>query len=968
MRCSPPALRPVVLLMGLASLGTLVLLPCQAQQVYRNGFESDHTSWVKGSADADYTEAVHDRTNLAAHDGQRCEHLRLFARQGSHIYYQLPTKRAPISEELSIGLWVKSTRPGVKFLARVVLPNERDPYSLDDRLTALIQGDAYRLTDRWQCLHIARTVALCQQQQNFMQNRLKKPLNFKDAYIDMLILNVYGGPGENEVWIDDLEMGPVLEDPPATAGKTPGTPTGLTRPSGRAAVVEFKGSNLWVNGKRFFFRGIRYSDTPLAALRNAGFNTLWLDAGTSPAVVRQAAELGFRLVPALPAGDDTHFVSTEGLSQEVSQFPETGEILGWDLGGSLTHRDRDLQGVMRTAQLVRSADPGRPLIGDAWDGLAPYARNVNMLGTHRWPLMTGLELPQYREWLEQRRQLAWQGQPGTFMWTWIQTQAPDWYTQVAYNQPAAAAFKEPIGPQPEQVRLMTYQAVAAGCRGLGFWSDRFLADSHQGRDRLLGVALVNQELEMLEPLLVTAEGPPAWIDTSIPEVKAAVFRTAEGVLVLPLWCGRGAQFVPGQAAVNKLTMVVPQVPQDMQAWEVTPGEVRGLMRKRVVGGTEVTVGEFGLSTAIVFTADILLVKRFQEQCHDLRQVASQWTYELALQELDKVVHVERMLEQDGHKLPDGPQLLKNAETRLRRAKEHWDNRLFSESYREAQRALRPMRILMRAQFDKATDPKALDTPVASPYAVSFFTLPRHWQLMDQVKASSPGANLLPGGGFEAEPSAVQASWQVEDLTLDPVEMKAVRVAQLEAGPKQALEKKTEKQTPAGKEKGKEKKLDLTQGAKEKDKASKKKVLPKAEVAPKEGKQCLMLRVTARNPALTPAILEGTYLAITSPPVSLTPGSLVQVSCWVTIPVPLTGSVDGALFYDSAGGEPLAIRLRETMPWKKFTLYRRVPADGKLRVTLALTGMGTVYFDDVRVEPLNPGVTTTTTVARPTTTR
>jgi hypothetical protein len=59
-----------------------------------------------------------------------------------------------------------------------------------------------------------------------------------------------------------------------------------------------------------------------------------------------------------------------------------------------------------------------------------------------------------------------------------------------------------------------------------------------------------------------------------------------------------------------------------------------------------------------------------------------------------------------------------------------------------------------------------------------------------------------------------------------------------------------------------------------------------------------------------------------------------------------------LLYDSAGGEPLAVRLTETIKdWKKYTLYRHVPPSGKLTVTLALTGMGKVYFDDVRVEPM-----------------
>ena len=39
-----------------------------------------------------------------------------------------------------------------------------------------------------------------------------------------------------------------------------------------------------------------------------------------------------------------------------------------------------------------------------------------------------------------------------------------------------------------------YTALGCGYRGLAFGSDRSLADSHTGRDRLLGFALLNQGL------------------------------------------------------------------------------------------------------------------------------------------------------------------------------------------------------------------------------------------------------------------------------------------------------------------------------------------------------------------------------------------------------------------------------------------------------------------------------------------
>jgi len=107
-------------------------------------------------------------------------------------------------------------------------------------------------------------------------------------------------------------------------------------------------------------------------------------------------------------------------------------------------------------------------------------------------------------------------------------------------------------------------------------------------------------------------------------------------------------------------------------------------------------------------------------------------------------------------------------------------------------------------------------------------------------------------------------------------------------------------------------------------------------------------------------LERTFLAVDSPPVRLPPGTIVRVSAWMKVSQPIGATADGALFYDDAGGEPLAVRLLDTKDpltnqsvWKKFHLYRRVPASGQISVTLALTGVGVAYFDDVRIEPMVP---------------
>ena len=195
----------------------------------------------------------------------------------------------------------------------------------------------------------------------------------------------------------------------------------------------------------------------------------------------------------------------------------------------------------------------------------------------------------------------------------------------------------------------------------------------------------------------------------------------------------------------------------------------------------------------------------------------------------------------------------------------------------------------------------LSTPVASPYAVSFYTLPTHWRFMDQVHQATFGNNVLPDGDFELGPERIPHAWSPQEVTIDKVVMESRRV----------------------------------------------------DVQPKEGRRCLMLKITPQNAEAPPQALERTFLAINTPAVHLPPGTLVQISGWLKIPAPIKASPDGALFYDSAGGEPLGVRLTGKTDWRKFTLYRRVPNSGLVSVTLALTGIGTVYFDDIRIEPEVP---------------
>lgn len=900
-------MRPGVASHAFWATGALALAlatAAQGQQIHRYPFEAREVALIKGTTDVNVREIAHDITDATSRGGQFSEHLQFVSEQGSSIYYYYPTSRAPVIEDLSVHLWVKGNRPGAQLMVRVVLPKEHTANNLDEPLTILLRGDTYQTVSRWQQLDVRRPLNLMNKQQQVLREQLKRDVDIRDAYVDRIVLNAYSGPGMTEIWVDDLEIGPVSDKVPAmltNRGKDQSSPnlqmpSGNSRPPNRAPVVELTDGQLKVNGRKIFPRAIRVTDAPLKALRDANFNMVFLNANVAPAILDEASQLGFWVAPMLHSPEEGLLLTKPDLLQQtINRFQGNDGILFYDLGDGLTYEQADL--VSSFAKQVRGLDPNRPLAADIWDGYRTYARSIDLQGAHRWPLYTGLELSSYREWLNQRRLL---GRSGAFQWTWIQTHLPEWYSNLVYDQPTSNGFDEPVGPQPEQIRLLTYLALSAGSRGLGFWSDRFLADSHQGRDRLLEVALLNLELKMLESLLVTTSDDPIWIPTSEPEVKAAVFRRSNGgMLVFPMWLGKGAQCVPGQSAAAQLKMVIPSTPAGSEPWEIAPGMVTMLTPERVPGGTQITLREFGLTTAIVFTADNgpngLLV-RLQDQAKQNGKRASELARDLAEESIRKVGIVYNKLVQAGHALPDGTQLMDRANTLLQKAKESYARGQYRDAYADADRALRPLRILMREEWKQAT--KDLCSPVASPYALSYFTLPQHWQFMERLKQQTFGENLLTDGDFEqAAPKSTQG-WLTQEAKLDAVDFVSRRVTD----------------------------------------------------APKKGKQCMMLQINSTDKENPPVALERAFLAVHSAAVTQPPGSWVRVSCWVRIPKPITASVDGVLFYDSGAGEPLAVRMTAPTGWKELVLYRKVPASGQIHATLAITGLGTAYFDDVRIEP------------------
>jgi hypothetical protein len=323
---------------------------------------------------------------------------------------------------------------------------------------------------------------------------------------------------------------------------------------------------------------------------------------------------------------------------------------------------------------------------------------------------------------------------------------------------------------------------------------------------------------------------------------------------------------------------------------------------RESGGCVVRLENFSLTSAILFTSDFSqkgMVVTLQNQQRDLGRMAAQWLHDQAQEEIEKTERVVTELEAIAPALSDARALLARARSALARCHRHRINAEHTEAYEQAEVALRALRLLRRAYWDRAV--RDIDSPVCTPYGVSFYTLPQHWRMLGQMQALYPPApSVLPGGDFEMSTDQALPGWIAPTpQNLDPVQCRVRRVTDRRVS----------------------------------------------------GRQSVLLQVWPNHPKEEPDCLERTAATLHSPEVQLPPGTYVRISAKVFIPAALRGSPDGLMFYDSSVGEGLAMRMTDaTKNWRRVSLYRKVGPSGKIRVTLSLNAIGAAYVDDVTIEP------------------
>jgi hypothetical protein len=174
----------------------------------RDSFETTGTVWEQEQTDATINLYAHDRSKRAVHDGRLSEHFQFASGPGSSFFYSYALPKVPVTDDLRVSLFVRANRTGIRIFGRVILPQDTDPDSGQPTFV-LVPGTIYDNVDRWQRVELVSMLPSIEAQARVIRATTRRPVSLEGAYLERIVTNLYGGPGETEVFLDELTLAPV---------------------------------------------------------------------------------------------------------------------------------------------------------------------------------------------------------------------------------------------------------------------------------------------------------------------------------------------------------------------------------------------------------------------------------------------------------------------------------------------------------------------------------------------------------------------------------------------------------------------------------------------------------------------------------------------------------------------------------------------------------------------------------------
>jgi len=855
---------------------------------FQEGFESSKTSWQLRHSDCQAKILIQERQFQNAHSGAGCEHLELRMGRGTYAHLSYDISPVRVIDELKPSLWIKSNGRHLRLLARVVLPRTIDPQS-GKPLKFLIHGSHYQLVGQWERLTIDRCRDAMMKQIPSLRSQFGSAVDPKQAFVDMIVLNAYAGPGATKIWTDDLRIAtPIINSSPLphqedSSNGTVGTST-ISRVSRTTALspepgIQLQGPLLLVEKRPFFPRIIEYNGESLQWLQKLGFNTIALKNRPTADQIATAKRLGLWFT-----------VLSRNPSNEQPLQTIRDRCLAFDLGNQLTKQD--FPDLKRTVHAIRDLDsPQTPLLAASPAAMFnAYSRQCDLLRLPWNPLYQSADL---NAAIRSLRGSIGQLRHGSPYWVSIPTQPS--VGLISQWNAFGTRHLFPREVEADQVRFLAFSAVASGARGLYFqsWSRLDAPDTSTGI-RCNTLEWINHEIRLIEPWL--AGGVYLGdLKTGAADIRGSLWQTERAKLLILLRSSARQQYVSSPSKSKIVSLQVPGTPITYRPYHIQTEGPRNIQLTR---GNETPVKmETGERVSlVVLTPDQLVRDYLYEQTSQHRQRLATLRLKLAIDDHSQfkrvisAIPLQSRASQVNQALRIAEQHLSQSQTLLNSG-----DRLGANQF-----TVKADQLLCQLRWELWNEAvRFFPSPISSPYCVCFQTLPNHWELVEQMKTGQWSNNILEGSDFENLGLLQQKGWSHQQQPSTEF------VSRVELSGDQ----------------------------------------------PHSGNYCLHLSTQTIPDQKRIDSNRHPRVQITTGPVDAKVGTRLRIRGWARVSSQAKPNPGSLLIYDSLGGPTLGDRIQATVGWQEFLLYRAAPRSGPFQVTFRLDGPGEAWIDSLSIQVL-----------------
>jgi hypothetical protein len=858
---------------------------------------------------------VRQAVEAAEGAGGDTEHVTLAIPPGGSAMLAFPLPEAPVLPELRLEAVAWCNRPGMLLAAIVELPGAIDPVTGKPRQLVL-RSETTAEGGMWAPLVLADVPKLLERNARVARAKYGPAVVEAGAYVTHLAVIVPGGRGPTDLWLDRVALFGELRPSGGRAGVVPAggenslptNPVDLASTWSAGASAEVAGGGATSITPRQapppLPRIIQWQGEPLALLRSLGFDAVWMGQLPNADELAEATRLGLWLVCPPPSPE---MLEAQPLGAEYDG------VLAWDLGELASPDDVALAERWARALQRRERLPNRPTVLRPIAMSREASRIADIVVLGRPTVGSTATWAEHAAWLTQARRLA---RPGVTVWTTVDTQRP----ASALVQLAALRGGQAASGAVSYQHLAQATAASLGVWPRGYWflsRSSLAATDAETRLRVLALELANLRLGMIEPWLARGKAS-AGAKASQADLLSAVLTVERSHLVIPMrWGASGAGAVGAEIAANMngggaplggrvppppVTLLVPGVPESCEAYLLSVAGPRQLATRRVTGGLRVTVDDLPDDGFVLLTEDGYAFAQVERFLRRYAARAAQVRVELVALRAQQAIATARRLSPDLLKSVGADRDLAGVDPALTAVK----NALAARDYDAA--------FARAAVVDRLLDDveaRLLGTlwpdgdRGASPVTGEWATLADLAWVAGLTHASPAVPSSLPAGEFEDLTQLLDAGWRRQE-NLTPGLEGSVRLS------------------PDN---------------------------------PQRGHFCLELEARLTAERSTAPTLAAPPVWITSPPLVVPAGHVVEIRGWARVTETPVGSADPLLVFDSIGGEESAVRIATGSLWQPFRLVRIVPPGAECRLTIALGGVGRAGVDSLeyRLIPLPMGV-------------